>query len=183
MVNTASSVSDVVLRPATAFDLRAIMAIYNEVIATTTAVFREEPVDLTERRSWFAIKAERRFPVLVADREGDVLAFATIGGFRPWPCYNRTAEHSVHVRGDARRLGIGRRLISELESEAVELGFHVMVAGIDADNTASIDLHRKLGFFEAGTLRQVGRKFGRWLDLAFLQKILPSDTPSAGRHV
>ena len=101
-----------------------------------------------------------------------VLGFASFGDFRPWPCYRYTIEHSVHVRGDARNRGVGSALVKALFPRAVALGKHIMIAGVDADNAPSIHLHRKLGFESVAHLREVGRKFDRWLDLVFLQRAL-----------
>jgi phosphinothricin acetyltransferase len=159
------------IRDATEDDLPGILAIYNHVIAHTTAVYTEVPSTLDDRRAWLAARRAGGFPVLVAD-DGGVVGFASFGDFRPWPGYAATVEHSVHVAADARGRGIGRALVRELIAQAQVRGKHTMVAGIDAANTASIALHRQLGFVEAGTLREVARKFGRPLDLLFMQKML-----------
>ena len=165
-----------IIRQASDRDLPAILAIYNQVIATTTAVYSETPVTLEDRTAWLAEKTARGFPVLVAVESAaggeDLLGFATFGDFRAWPCYRQTVEHSVHVRVDARGMGLGRLLVTAVVEAARDLGMHMLIAGIDADNQASLALHYKLGFEDAGTLREVGRKFDRWLDLAFLQKRL-----------
>ena len=101
-----------------------------------------------------------------------VVGFGTFGEFRSWPCYRFTVEHSLHVRGDCRGRGIGRALIECLIEQARGMGKHAMIAGIDADNAVSIGLHERLGFRAAGHLHQVGFKFGRWLDLKFLERLL-----------
>lgn len=160
--------SEIPIRMASEADLPAILAIYNEVIANTTAVYSEEETTLEERTAWFRQKVAEGWPVLVAVAE-EVVGFASFGPFRAWACYAATVEHSVHVRADQRGRGIGRGLVLALIANARERGLHVMVAGIDASNEGSINLHRKLGFVDAGTLREVGRKFGRWLDLRFMQ--------------
>jgi L-amino acid N-acyltransferase YncA len=152
--------------------LPEILEIYNHVIATTTAVYSEEPVTLESRVEWWKIRTALDYPVLVALEDSQVLGFASFGDFRPWPCYRYTIEHSVHVRADARNRGIGTALIKALFPRAVTLGKHMMIGGIDADNAASIHLHRKLGFETVAHLREVGRKFDRWLDLVFLQRPL-----------
>ncbi len=154
-------------------DLEGILVIYNDAILTTTAVFSDEPVTLENRREWLEARAGQGYPVLVArDPSGAVLGFATFGDFRAWPGYRHTVEHSVYVRGDARGRGIGSALLEALFPLAVALDKHVLVAGIDASNDASIRLHERLGFERVGLLPEVGRKFDRWLDLAFLQKRL-----------
>ena len=161
------------VRDATEADLPGILAIYNEVIATSTAVFSDLPVTLEDRRAWFTARVGQGYPVLVAvEDDGSVLGFASFGDFRAWPGYRHTVEHSVHVRADARGHGIGGALIPPLLGRAADLGKHVVVAGIDAANAGSIRMHERLGFERAGHLREVGRKFDRWLDLALMQRLL-----------
>jgi phosphinothricin acetyltransferase len=104
--------------------------------------------------------------------DGALLGYSTFGDFRPWPGYRHTVEHSVYLRTDARGQGLGARLVTPLFGLAAALGKHVMIAGVDAANPASIRLHERLGFERAGTLREVGSKFGRWLDLVFMQRFL-----------
>ncbi len=157
---------------ATEDDLPGILAIFNDVIANTTAVYREQPVALEERRGWMKSRLAEGYPVLVARDASSVVGFASFGEFRQWPCYRNTVEHTVHVRADARGAGIGRSLLEALLSRAQLLGKHVIVAGIDGDNAVSLRLHQRLGFQEVGRFREVGRKFDRWLDLVFLQRFL-----------
>ena len=159
------------IRDATEKDLPHILAIYNHVIAHTTAVYTETPAPLSDREAWFRARRAGGFPVLVADDAG-VIGFASFGDFRPWPGYARSVEHSVHVAEAARGRGVGSALVRRLIEEARARDKHVMIGGIDAANEASIALHRKLGFDEAGVLREVAQKFGRWLDLLFMQKML-----------
>lgn len=160
------------IRDATESDVPAILAIYNHVLATSTAIFSELPATLDDRLQWFRARTDAGYPVLVATDDSGVLGFATFGDFRSWPGYRHTVEHSVHVREDARGRGVGSELVRTLLDRAVALGKHVMVAGVDADNLGSIRLHERLGFRRAGTLHHVGCKFGRWLDLAFLERQL-----------
>ena len=152
--------------------LAEVLTIYNEVIRTTTAVYSEEEVTLPNREAWFDAKAAEGFPVLVASDGTGVLGFGTFGAFRAWPGYRYTVEHTVHVRADRRGRGIGRALVLALLERAASMGKHVMIAGIDADNAASIGLHEALGFRVVGHFRQVGFKFGRWLDLKFLERLI-----------
>ena len=159
------------IRDAREDDLPGILAIYNHVIAHTTAVYTETPAPLSERTAWLKARRAGGFPVLVAD-EGDVIGFASFGDFRPWPGYAASVEHSVHVAEAARGRGIGSTLVGRLIDEARTRGKHMMIGGIDAGNAASIALHRKLGFVEAGVLREVAQKFGRWLDLLFMQRMV-----------
>ncbi len=170
------------IRDATEADLTAILAIYNEAIRASTAVYTDQEASLTDRQAWFAQRAGQGYPVLVATdpADGAVLGFASFGDFRPWPGYRLTVEHSVYIRADRRGQGLGRELVTPLLARAAALGKHVMIAGIDAANPASIRLHERLGFAPAGTLREVGTKFGRWLDLVFMQRFLDGAT-GAGR--
>lgn len=169
------------LRAAIESDLPAILAIYNEVIATSTAVYALEPAALDERQAWFTSRSAMGFPIVVAtDSSGDVLGFASFADWRgAWPGYRYTVEHSVHVRADVRGRGIGRALVESLFPLALGLGKHVMIGGIVAANDASIRFHERLGFERVAHFREVGHKFGRWLDLVFVQRFL--DTPSTIR--
>jgi L-amino acid N-acyltransferase len=168
------------IRAARETDLPGILAIYNDVIATSTAVYTSEPATLDERRTWFGARCAQGFPVLVAAERDDVLGFASFGEWRgAWPGYRYTVEHSVHVRADVRGQGVGRVLVEALFPAALALGKHVMIGGIDAANDASIRFHGRLGFERVASFREVGHKFGRWLDLIFMQRFL--DPPGSSR--
>mgnify|MGYP004727013515 CR=1 FL=1 len=106
---------------------------------------------------------------MATDDRDQVIGYATYGDWRPWDGYRFTVEHSVYVHPDAQGQGVGKHLMQQLITSARKQGKHVMVAGIESGNTGSIILHQKLGFTESGTLREVGTKFGRWLDLTFMQ--------------
>jgi phosphinothricin acetyltransferase len=155
-------------------DLAPILAIYNEVIRNSTAVYSEEEFTPERGAAWFRAKMEHGFPLIVARDASGVTGFGSFGEFRAWPCYRHTVEHSVHVRADRRGRGIGRALVRELLVRATAMGKHVMIAGIDADNAVSIRLHRSLGFATVGHFHEVGFKFGRWLDLEFMECRLPT---------
>jgi L-amino acid N-acyltransferase YncA len=162
------------ISPASRQDLPEILAIYNEVIRNSTAVYTE--VELTQERgeAWFESKLDSGFPMLAARDASGITGFGSFGEFRAWPCYRHSVEHSVHVRADCRGRGIGRRLVVELMQKAAAMRKHIMIAGIDADNAASIKLHQSLGFINVGHFHEVGFKFGRWLDLVFLECRLPA---------
>ena len=151
-------------------DLAGLVAIYNEVIATSTAVYSSTPVTVEDRRQWWRARVAAGFPVLVARDESGIAGFSTFGEFRTWPGYRFTVEHTVHVRADRRGSGVGTKLVEALFPRAAALGKHMMIAGVDAANTASIRFHERLGFAQAGCLREVGHKFDPWLDLVFLQR-------------
>ncbi len=160
------------IRDASSEDIPAVLAIYNDVVATSTAIFRDTPATLEDRLAWWTERVAQGYPVLVAV-EGDlVVGFATFGDFRSWPGYRFTVEHSVHVRADRRGSGIGHALMLPLIERAQGLGKHVIVAGIDGANEASLRFHARLGFERVGHLREVGFKFDRWLDLVLMQRQL-----------
>jgi len=151
-------------------DLPEILKIYNEVIRTSTAVYTEIEMTAERGAAWFDAKRSGGFPFIVAKDASGITGFGTFGEFRAPPCYRHSVEHSVHVRSDRRGQGIGRQLVIELMKQAAAMQKHVMIAGVDAANQASIRFHEQLGFEKSGHLREVGHKFDRWLDLVFLQR-------------
>ena len=160
------------VRDAVEHDVPEILAIYNDVIATSTAVYREDPASLDDRLDWFNARRAQAHPILVAAGDSGVLGFASYGDFRSWPGYRFTVEHTVHIHADERGRGVGTMLMQALIRRAIEQDKHVMIGGVDADNEPSLRFHERLGFVRAAHLRQVGFKFGRWLDLVFVQRIL-----------
>ncbi|WP_241664137.1 GNAT family N-acetyltransferase [Oecophyllibacter saccharovorans] len=184
--------NDISLRPARPEDLPAILAIYNSAIRDTTAVYTEVPTTLTERAAWLKAKEAAGWPVIVAtlrntgsEHDRRVAGFGTYGPFRAWPGYRFSVEHSLYVSQAHRGHGVGSLLLQTLTDHATREKRHVMIAGIDAANSASIRLHEKHGFLKAGLMEQVGCKFGRWLDLQWMQKRLntslsPAEPAPAG---
>ena len=160
------------IREARLEDIPDVLAIYNQVMATSTAIYRDEPATLDAHLEWFRARTERGFPVLVAIDAAGVAGFASFGDFRQWPGYRFTVEHSVHVRADRRGAGVGSALMRPLIARATSMGKHVMIAGVDAENAESLRFHERLGFVQVAHFREVGFKFGRWLDLKFLQRTL-----------
>ena len=165
------------LRHAEESDLPAMLEIYNEIIVNTTAVWHDEPHTLEMRKTWFAQRKEQGFPVFVAVEEGELLGFSSIGPFRPWPGYRFTVENSVYVAANCRGKGVANVLMPPLITAAKELNLHAIVAGIEASNESSIKLHNKFGFTEVAHFKEVGFKFGRWMDLKFLELIIAAPLP------
>src|SRR5450755_3741890 len=159
----------------------AILAILNDAIVSSTALYDYAPRPPESMAGWFEAKRSGNFPVLgAASDHGALLGFASYGTFRAWPAYKYSVEHSVYVAKDQRGAGVGLALMRALISAATAQDLHVLVGGIDVSNRASIALHEKLGFVHAGTIEHAGFKFGRWLDLAFYQLRLP--TPKSPVH-
>lgn len=154
-------------------NLPGILAIYNDAVQNTTAIWNETLVDLANRRAWLLERQAQGFPVLAALDAGEVLGYASYGTWRNFEGFRHTVEHSVYVRRDQRGRGLGLRLMQALIERARTADLHVMIAAIEAENASSIRLHQRLGFVVTGQMPQVGRKFERWLDLTFMQLILP----------
>ena len=162
----------ITIRPATEADLPAILAIYNDAVVNTAAIWNDDIVDLDNRIAWFRTRLGQGFPVLVAVEGETVLGYASYGDFRAFQGYRFTVENSIYVATSARGKGAGSALLSALVDAAKEQGKHMMVAGIEAGNDVSIRLHEKQGFVETARMPELGFKFGRYLDLVFLQKTL-----------
>ncbi len=153
-----------------------ILAIYNDAILHTTALYEYQPRTMTTMETWFATKRAGHFPILGAidATSGALLGFATYGTFRAFPAFKYSVEHSVYLRPESRGQGLGQQLLRALVARAQEQNYHALIGGIDSTNTASIRLHLALGFTHCASFRQVGYKFGRWLDAEFYQLLLPT---------
>ena len=160
----------------------AILAILNEAIVNSTALYDYQPRTPAQMHAWFEAKTKGNFPVIGAVNDtGELTGFASYGIFRAWPAYKYSVEHSVYIDTRFRRQSLGRTLLREVITAAGTQDYHMLIGGIDAANTASIALHRSLGFSQCANIKQAGFKFGRWLDLEFYQLILPSPShPSDG---
>ena len=167
------------IRPATEQDIPAITAIFNEAVANSNAIWTEKQDSEAERLTWMKARLALGYPVLVTAEGPVVLGYGTFGDFRAFPGYRYSVEHSVYIDADHRGRGLGRVIVDELVAAATALGKHVMIAGIDGGNPASLRLHAQAGFVEVARMPEVGRKFGRWLDLVFMQRVL--DAAGAAR--
>ena len=163
------------IRPATVDDLPGILDIYNDAILHTTAVYQYRPHTLAMRTAWYMEKVAEGFPVFVAVSDAQIVGFSALGHFRRAPAYHYAVENTVYVATNHRRRGIGRAVMEPVIEAARRLDKHAILAGVDATNTASLALHLALGFVEVAHFKQVGYKFGQWLDLKFLELLL--DTP------
>ena len=152
-------------------DAEATRAIYNVEVTESTVTFDLVPRTLEEQREWLTARSGAH-AVLVADDGGEVVGFASFSPYRDRPAYSTSVEDSVYVRRDQQGKGVGKLLLAELVTLATSHGFHAMIARIVGGHDASIALHRSLGFEVVGTEREVGRKFGRWLDVLVMQKLL-----------
>jgi len=161
----------VLARLATIDDAEATRAIYNVEVTESTVTFDLVPRTLEEQRAWLTARSGAH-AVLVAEDGGDVVGFASFSPYRDRPAYSTSVEDSVYVRRDQQGKGVGTLLLAELVTLATSHGFHTMIARIVGGHDASIALHRSLGFEVVGTEREVGRKFGRWLDVLVMQRLL-----------
>jgi phosphinothricin acetyltransferase len=153
-----------------------MLAILNEAIENSTALYDYRPRTMAMMDGWFDAKEKGQYPVIGAvDEQDQLLGFASYGPFRNWPAYKYSVEHSVYVHRDCRGRGIGTLLLEAIIARARLQQYHNVIGGIDATNDVSISLHKRFGFQFCGRVRHAGFKFGRWLDLDFYQLIL--DTP------
>ncbi|MBP9091805.1 N-acetyltransferase [bacterium] len=160
------------IRSAKLSDCQAISSIYNYYVETSTATFALEPETVAERQAWLNQHEQDDLPILVAELDNQVVAFASLSFYHQRCAYRQTVEASIYVDHLFLSRGYGRLLMKELMDVAESAGFHAVLGLICSENTASIKLMLDFGFFEAGCLKQVGKKYDRWLDVAILEKIL-----------
>ena len=156
------------IRFASKEDCAAIAEIYNHAVLHTAAIWNDQTVDAENRISWYQARQLMGYPVLVSEENGVITGYASFGDWRNFDGFRHTVEHSVYVHPAHQGKGLGRALLSRLIEEARACGKHVMVAGIESQNQASLHLHSTLGFKTTAQMPQVGTKFGRWLDLTFM---------------
>jgi L-amino acid N-acyltransferase YncA len=160
------------IRTAVPDDADALMEIYNPVVLTSTATFDLIPRTLEEQRAWIGDRSGARVVLVAVDDQGRVAGYSALSPYRDRAAYATTVEDSVYVHEDHQGLGIGRLLLESLVDTARAHGFHAMMARIVSDHAASIGLHAACGFEIVGHEREVGRKFGRWLDVTLMQRLL-----------
>jgi L-amino acid N-acyltransferase len=169
------------IRPTTRADLPGILEIYNEAVLNTTATYDYEPRSLEHRITWFEDHQKNNYPVFVAENsEGRIVGWSALNRYHDRPGYRFTTENSIYVAPDQRGKGIGKLLLAPLIEAARLRGFRAILAAIDAENAVSIRLHARFGFEPVGCFKQVGFKFDRWLDVVYMELLLPSDSPDKG---
>lgn len=160
------------IRVATLEDLPAIDAIYNHYVAAATCTWQYEPSPPAERRAWFDAHGDQHPITVAVDEGGRVVGFGSLSVYNKREGYRFTVENTVYVHPGQHRRGIGRALLADLVARARALGYHSIVASVSADQEASIGLHAAAGFVEVGRMRELGVKFGKWLDCVYMQKVL-----------
>lgn len=163
---------EISLRLATAADLEAINDIYNYYVEASTCTYQEEPETLEARLKWFENHHPETHPIIISEAEGKIVGWGSISPYHSRCAYRFTVENSVYVHHDHLRQGIGSIILKDLVGRATDLGYHAIIAAIDGSQTASIELHTKFGFAEVGHFREVGFKFGTWLDVIYLELML-----------
>jgi L-amino acid N-acyltransferase YncA len=164
------------IRPATEADLAAINDIYNHYVLHSTCTYQEEPETMDGRRRWFSRHGEKH-PIIVAEAGGQVVGWGSLSPYHARSAYRFTVENSVYVRHDMHRRGVGALLLSELIVRAQKIGHRAIIAAIDREETASVAIHAKFHFEKVGHFRRVGLKFGRWLDVVYMELELESAEP------
>jgi len=160
------------IRLATVDDLRAINDIYNYYVPRSTCTYQLEPETIEARTQWFHAHDPKQYPVIVAEQQQEVVGWGSLSKFRERAAYSPTVEGSIYIRHDCHRQGLGRLILLDLIERARAAGYHSLIGGADAEQTASIALQESLGFKRVAHLSQVGYKFGRWLDVIYLQLML-----------
>ena len=168
------------IRDAVLSDVEQITAIYNEVLSNSTAIYSDRPATIDERVSWWRSRVAQGFPVLVAADGASIGGFGTFGDFRAWPGYRFTVEGTVHIQAGSRGQGVGTELLKAILARANSLGKHIMIAGVDSENAASLRFLERYGFERVGHLREVGYKFDHFLDLVFLEYWITPPERQAG---
>jgi phosphinothricin acetyltransferase len=160
---------DFLIRSFQPSDAPAILEIINDSILHTSHNYDYYPKSLEEVELLFSEKIRDGFPVLVAERKGEIMGYATYGKFRAKPGYSKTLEHSIYLNEKAQGKGLGSEMLRQLIEIAKKQGYHMMIAGMDSENLGSYRFHQRLGFRETARMPEVSFKFGKWLTLVFMQ--------------
>lgn len=163
------------IRKALETDLPTILELMNEAIMHSTSIYEHKKRDQKYMETWFFEKQTAKFPVLIYEIDRKPVAFGTYGNFRAGAAYRSSVEHSIHVHKDFQAKGIGKKLMLCLMEHAKKAGCHAMIAGIDSENKRSLQFHAKMGFQEKGRFPEIAFKFGKWLDLVLMQRLLTSE--------
>jgi len=163
--------ADLTIRLATQADLPSINEIYNHYVVNSTCTYQEEPSSAAEREIWFIAHGPQH-PITVAQDGASIVGWASLSPFHARSAYRRTVENSIYIRHDRQRQGIGAALLGDAIERAKALGHHTIIAGIDGEQATSVHIHQRFGFEQVALLREVGFKFGRWLDVIYMQKML-----------
>lgn len=162
------------IRPARREDCPEILDIYNDAVLTTTATYDYEPRSLEHRQSWFDDHRKTGLPIFVAVQEtGRIVGWSALNYYHDRKGYRFTSENSIYIAADHRGQGIGKLLLGPLIESAQKMSLHAIIAAIDGENQASIRLHARYDFIHVGNFKRVGYKFGRWLDVVYMELLLP----------
>ena len=164
--------NELLLRPAAAADVEAINILYNHYVQVSTCTYQEEPETMESRQQWFENHRPEIHPIIVAVSNGRVVGWGSLSTYHSRCAYRNTAEISVYVHHELHRLGIGSAILNDLILRARAIGYHAIIAAIDGEQKASITMHTRFGFTEVGHFQEVGFKFGRWLDVIYMERIL-----------
>lgn len=167
-----TTVNTTILRNASAADIPAISEIYNYYVLHSTCTYQIEPETLADRQAWFELHSPDKYPVIVAELDGRVVGWGSLSKFHARAGYAPTTEASVYIAHGHHRRGLGRTILQNLIDRARTAKFHTIIGGASADQSASIALQESLGFTRVGQLREVGQKFGRRLDVVYMQFML-----------
>lgn len=170
-MNRIKKNKEIKIRNAVEGDLEAIIRIYNYAIINTTATFDTRPKTVKSQEKWFC-KHSGKYPIIVAENKGGVIGWASLSQWSDRCAYGSTAEISVYIDKNEQGLGIGNRLMARIVELARDNKLHVIIASIAGENEISIHLHKKYGFTYIGSLREVGFKFNRYIDVHLMQLIL-----------
>jgi len=165
------------LRLATESDLPAINEIYNHYVLCSTCTYQLEPETMADRLIWFREHPPEKYPVIVSETEGQITGWGALSKFRPRAALAPTVEASVYIIDKMHRRGLGRMILTDLIERARQAGFHSMIGSVSAEQTASIALQESTGFRRVAHLVEIGNKFGKWLDLIYMQLMLDPNIP------